>query len=546
MGRLCIIASLTAALLVGARLDAQSIKGIVVDASTVRPIADALVTLVDPVGQDIFPAARTDSAGGFVLHAGASGSYRVRVVRIGYQPLTSAVFPLGLSEIVSVRMPLATVPQRVTAVEVIGRRQLTLSELNSPLGFDVRRSKGLGVGIGAEALKHFGPQDLLSVFESHELPSVTVNKAPGGDTLAITRCDSGTDIYLDGMKVSTGTAGAHDGAQKALSMIAMYHADQLHGVEVYNAIQIPPPSLGGLFGEPAGGMPAPNSRGGLPAPKCVVAVWTEAYSRRAADRASALLRAPEVGTGQVLRGTVLDHETRTPIPDVVVTLQTETGHELEKAVRTDSSGAFVVRSGRIGRMRLYAQRIGYLPAKTASFPVRGNDVVTFELEMSVTVQVLAPLTIVAKATPANVRLYSFAGFEFRRQRALGGQFFTKEDIENRGAMSLGSVVRGMAGVVVSGAGSEEAISFRRALGGLLNGKGCGPTYYLDGVQFAPERTVTTLGDTVYAVPQTLTFLDVTTIEGVEVYSGPANVPGEFLNSNSACGVIVVWTRRSGT
>ena len=32
------------------------------------------------------------------------------------------------------------------------------------------------------------------------------------------------------------------------------------------------------------------------------------------------------------------------------------------------------------------------------------------------------------------------------------------------------------------------------------------------------------------------------IEGIEVYTGASDVPGEFAGSNSACGTVVIWTK----
>ena len=30
---------------------------------------------------------------------------------------------------------------------------------------------------------------------------------------------------------------------------------------------------------------------------------------------------------------------------------------------------------------------------------------------------------------------------------------------------------------------------------------------------------------------------------VEIYRGPAEVPGQYLDSNAKCGVILIWTKR---
>ena len=55
---------------------------------------------------------------------------------------------------------------------------------------------------------------------------------------------------------------------------------------------------------------------------------------------------------------------------------------------------------------------------------------------------------------------------------------------------------------------------------------CHPEYIID------ERVDNTFG------PDT----PIRDIEGIEVYTGPSDVPGEFAGRNAGCGVIVVWTR----
>jgi hypothetical protein len=36
------------------------------------------------------------------------------------------------------------------------------------------------------------------------------------------------------------------------------------------------------------------------------------------------------------------------------------------------------------------------------------------------------------------------------------------------------------------------------------------------------------------------------IVGLEVYTGPSEVPGEYAGRNAGCGVVVIWTRSGPT
>lgn len=33
------------------------------------------------------------------------------------------------------------------------------------------------------------------------------------------------------------------------------------------------------------------------------------------------------------------------------------------------------------------------------------------------------------------------------------------------------------------------------------------------------------------------------VKAVEIYRGPSEIPGQYLDSNARCGIILIWTRR---
>lgn len=73
---------------------AQSVQGRVVELGDEEPIAGALVALVDSAGGEVARSA-TSPSGGFVLTAGAAGSYHIVIRQIGQQPWQSAPFALA-------------------------------------------------------------------------------------------------------------------------------------------------------------------------------------------------------------------------------------------------------------------------------------------------------------------------------------------------------------------------------------------------------------------------------------------------------------------
>jgi hypothetical protein len=78
----------------GSSLEAQGIRGTVVDGETGEPVAVAMVVLLDDAGER---AARfvTDPNGAFHFRSVAAGRYRVRIERIGYRDYTSDAIDVG-------------------------------------------------------------------------------------------------------------------------------------------------------------------------------------------------------------------------------------------------------------------------------------------------------------------------------------------------------------------------------------------------------------------------------------------------------------------
>src|SRR4051794_5527580 len=89
------VAVALASLVVCGVAHAQSVKGTVVDDATKAPVSGVYVTMIDANGVDIGTGVRTDSTGGFIIHAARAGTWRVRTMRIGYAPATSPAVDLG-------------------------------------------------------------------------------------------------------------------------------------------------------------------------------------------------------------------------------------------------------------------------------------------------------------------------------------------------------------------------------------------------------------------------------------------------------------------
>lgn len=114
----------------------------------------------------------------------------------------------------------------------------------------------------------------------------------------------------------------------------------------------------------------------------------------------------------------------------------------------------------------------------------------------------------------------FANFE-RRSKTGAGFYITREEIEKGQYSSLQDVARSARGVTVECGG----------------GLGCYIRMARAPMRCAPEYVVDDNVDAIFGPT-----IPVRDIEALEIYTGPANVPGEYAGRNAGCGVIVIWTK----
>ncbi|CAN5158826.1 hypothetical protein BH09GEM1_BH09GEM1_31920 [soil metagenome] len=217
-----------------------------------------------------------------------------------------------------------------------------------------------------------------------------------------------------------------------------------------------------------------------------------------------------------LSGTVVDRATGAGVPEAEIKL-VDGGRQ----VMTDSAGDYAFPDLPTGIVRFVVRARGFPVTRVAVALLRGERLSRLiELDSSTarkgSPQVL-PGVAVADAAPPAPRYVDFA-----RRRLIGrGQYLAQEELDKGGYASLQDAMRGLRGVNVEcGGGDGCAIRMARAP------MRCSPEYIVD------ERVDNTFG------PST----PIRDIVGIEVYTGPSDVPGEFAGRNAGCGVIVVWTR----
>jgi len=207
-------------------------------------------------------------------------------------------------------------------------------------------------------------------------------------------------------------------------------------------------------------------------------------------------------------GQVVARDSHEPIRRAQVTVS-----DSKLTTTTDSSGRFTFTGLAPGVHTLEIRAVGYAPA-TWSLTLAPRQALTHVFELTLLAYQLPEVVVKEKG------LRRFAGFERRRQAGIG-YFLTREQIERRDPATLVDVlvmVRGVQQVCLS----NDCIAKM-----VRSPPGCYPQYFVDGRE-----------STSYFARNTPPH----DIEGIEIYRGSSETPGEFLGSNSGCGVIAIWTR----
>lgn len=218
-------------------LQAQTIRGIVVEDSTRIPIAGVLVELVAP-DEGRVAMAQTDSAGTFLLLPRRSGSFLIRLRHLAYAAVDSAALQVRSGETLEIELRMAHAAIPIEPLVVTLRRDRRVS------GFYERRQRG-GFGYflarsDIETRRSPRTTDLLRTMPGLQI--VPADRRLGRSPVnlitmrgALGRCLP--TIYLDGVVVEQFEESGVDD---------WLHPDMLEGVEVYTGAASAPGPIHGL------------------------------------------------------------------------------------------------------------------------------------------------------------------------------------------------------------------------------------------------------------------------------------------------------------
>ena len=204
---------------------------------------------------------------------------------------------------------------------------------------------------------------------------------------------------------------------------------------------------------------------------------------------------------------------------------------------TDVRGAFLLDDLIPGQHVIEFAMIGYAP-RADTIRVTAGRVTNVRVSLSVDPVGLEPIDVTVERR--EVKLQE-VGFYHRRQTGFG-EYIDRQQIEDRGPMEVTDLFTAIPGVEVFPDpfnGLEKYVVLRSGRLPVPTENGydrCFPRVYVDGLLTAHG------GDEPARLDN---FLNTMAISGIEIYKSEAGLPPRYARG-TFCGVILVWTRVTGT
>lgn len=248
-----------------------------------------------------------------------------------------------------------------------------------------------------------------------------------------------------------------------------------------------------------------------------------------------MMGAPSDLRAQVrIEGRVIDNESLAPVPEAEVRLyNARLDWKVIDRTFTDPSGAFSFTVEDENGYIFQAKRIGYAVTETPVLWTDGYREYRVEIRLDPDAVLLAPIEVVARVKGRESPVLS--NFQHRAESGFG-HYITHEDIQRLDPSRVTDLLAHVPGVRLesSGAGLRRDVY----LGGRTGLAPCKAQIFLDGMRWS--RRLLGEAQSGYTVDDAVLPADVF---GIEVYTGVASIPAEFLTPESQCGVVAIWTRR---
>lgn len=227
-------------------------------------------------------------------------------------------------------------------------------------------------------------------------------------------------------------------------------------------------------------------------------------------------------------GRLVDAESGRPLTDADVRLP-----DLALGALTRSDGRFTIADVPPGRHHVEFSHLGYATVRD-SIEVEADRTSDARVRLAVDPIDMEPVEVTVERRELALET---AGFYERRDRGWG-HFIDREAIERQNPGEMTDLFDDLNGVTLLSDPFnplDRYVVLRGGRSARLGGGSCYPKVWLDGTRLHRDN------DQPARLDQ---FLDPTTLAGIEVYPGQAGVPPRYAGPNSACGVILLWTRQT--
>ncbi len=228
-----------------------------------------------------------------------------------------------------------------------------------------------------------------------------------------------------------------------------------------------------------------------------------------------LRRAGSVARG-VLAGFITDSAGK-PISGAELTIP-----ELSRTAQTNERGQFRLGELPVGRHAVQGRRLGYAAVDTILDVTDGQpELLRLEMRRLVTLESVRVTERIVNPT-------------FDENKRLGlGRFLEREEIARFDGLQLSGALRQFQGMNLIGRGSTAVVASTRKPPSLSSPGPCIAHVYVDNLLMNRGNPVPAFDVNTIAPDQ---------VDAVEWYAGASRIPARYSELNSACGVLVIWTR----
>ncbi len=272
------------------------------------------------------------------------------------------------------------------------------------------------------------------------------------------------------------------------------------------------------------------------------------WNRRALQSAIVVLAAfvvpASVSAQAVVRGFVYDDSTGNRIAGAAVMLVDARTDAPVVNTKTDSLGQFTLKT-RQGLFQIAAIREGYNSVLSAPVTLAEGEQLVIRFPIAVGADPRNKIGVLEhvkpNAAPARAALDEspqLAAIERRRVVGTGLQY-TRGQLDESQAMTVGELLRRVPGVSVTDGNATETVQIRRGGSAPFGSRTprslvCHVGWFLDGVRMDRPG--------IAAMTEGLSSIRLEELDAVEVFRGVAEMPPEFATPDLRCGAIALWTR----